>query len=108
MGARKSRSEWASIVRAFERSGETHDAFCEERRLNLGSFRGWLYKLRRREQRPKDIQMVPVEVVATPVLERASTGEVFVELGGELRVRVPVGVEPQYVAALVAELRRGC
>ncbi len=102
MSARKSRSEWRSTVRAFERSGQTHEAFCEERDVNLGSFRGWLYKLRR-EPRPEDIQMVAVDVVASRVLEVASTGDLFVELGADLRVRVPVGVDARYVAALVAE-----
>ena len=43
---RRSREQWAQIVEQFERSGQSHDAFCAQQRLNVGSFRGWLYRLR--------------------------------------------------------------
>jgi hypothetical protein len=43
---RRSREQWAEVVGQFERSGQSHEAFCAQFRLNVGSFRGWLYRLR--------------------------------------------------------------
>jgi hypothetical protein len=43
---RRSREQWAQIVEQFESSGESQEAFCTRQRLNLWSFRGWLYGLR--------------------------------------------------------------
>jgi hypothetical protein len=40
---RRSREQWVQIVEQFERSGHSHEAFCAQHRLNVGSFRGWLY-----------------------------------------------------------------
>jgi hypothetical protein len=44
---RRSRDQWAEIVEEFESSGQSHESFCAQQRLNVGSFRGWLYRLRK-------------------------------------------------------------
>jgi hypothetical protein len=50
---RRSREQWAEIVGEFEGSGLSHEAFCAQQRLNVGSFRGWLYRLRNGLERGK-------------------------------------------------------
>lgn len=112
MHARKNREEWQAIIRAFERSGQTHEAFCAERRLNVGSFRTWLYKNRR--EASAEVRLVPVELsgrhasvdvrAAAPVNAAASTPIVVVV--GEVELRVVPGSDPAYVAVLVRELGR--
>ena len=64
--ARKGRREyWTKIVARFERSGLSHAAFCKRERLNLGTFRTWLYRVRRDAARGKPIASF-VEVSETP------------------------------------------
>lgn len=95
MSARKSRREWSTIIRAFERSGESHAAFCVDRDLNIGTFRSWLYSLHRAGNRGAEIQLLPVEVVsaskASPEADETKAEVVVVVAGVD--VRVPVGTD---------------
>jgi hypothetical protein len=50
---RRRRDEWTQVVEEFERSGLSHEAFCAQQRLNVGSFRGWLYRLYNESARGK-------------------------------------------------------
>lgn len=110
MRARKSRSEWLEIIEAFERSGRSHTEFCASRKLELGSFRSWLYRVRQTEGAARPTVLLPVEVSDTSS-SRLSTAapwsEIVVGLGG-LEVRFAVGTDVGYVASLVAELRTRC
>jgi hypothetical protein len=106
---RRSREQWAEIVGKFERSGLSHEAFCAQQRLNVCSFRGWLYRLRSGSERgkvaPGATRLLPVRV-GPP----GATGEedlIEVAVGG-IMVRVRSGVGPAYVAELVARLRDRC
>jgi hypothetical protein len=105
MHARKSRSEWSAIVKAFERSGQSHEQFCSKRGLAIGSFRSWLYRLRRTQDAATDVVLLPVEVTA-PVA-RHTPSDIVIGIAG-VEVRVAVGVEVGYVAELVAEIRGRC
>ena len=112
MHARKSRVEWRAIVRAFERSGQTHEAFCADRGLNVGSFRGWLYRIRREPSaEPRLLRVdVPergtaVEIVA-PALLRGAALKPIVVVVRNIEVGVALGSDPAYVAALVREFGR--
>jgi hypothetical protein len=106
MHARKSRSEWSTIIKAFERSGMPHEAFCSTRGLNVGTFRAWLYRLRREVSLPSpSVALLPVEV--TPATMLTVAPEVVITISG-FEVRVPVGADVGYVVGLVAELRSRC
>ena len=111
MRVRKSRSEWSSIIKAFERSGGSHEEFCAKRGLNLGNFRGWLYRLRRTAGAAPEVALVPVTVTevasppGSPVRER---GVEIVVAVSDVQVRVLPGTDIGYVGALVAELRSRC
>jgi hypothetical protein len=106
---RRSRDQWAQIVEEFERSGLSHEAFCAEQRLNVGSFRSWLYRLRNDSARGKvarsATRLLPVRVGAAG----AGGDEDLVEVAiGGILVRVRSGVGPAYVAELVSRLRDRC
>jgi hypothetical protein len=112
MHVRKSRVEWREIVRAFERSGETHEAFCAGRGLKLGSFRGWLYRIRREPS--AEVRLVRVDVpgrvrtidTVGPAPLRVATSSPIIVWVRDIEVRVAQGWDPAYVAALVRELGR--
>jgi hypothetical protein len=113
MRTRKNREYWAGVIRAFERSGETHAAFCHARDLNVGTFRSWLYEIRRAQQcADTAIQVVPVDIVGpaapdVPTSRRErGRAETVVLSFGDIDVAVPMGTDVRYVGALVAELRR--
>jgi hypothetical protein len=107
---RRSREEWSRIVEAFERSGQSHEAFCAQHGLNVGSFRGWLYPLRRDAAQGKvarsATRLLPVRVSgAGAAIDEGVMIEIVV---GDTRLRVPDRVDPHYVAALVAALASRC
>jgi len=110
--ARKSRDEWRAIIRAFGRSGQTHRAFCARRGLNLGSFRGWLYRLGR--EASSELRLLPVTMsgggtslrVETAAPSTGGTPGAIVVMVGEVELRVVPGSDPAYVAVLVRELGR--
>jgi hypothetical protein len=49
------------VTASFERSGKSQAAFCENRELELGTFRHWLYRLRHEQREaPKSEHFVPL------------------------------------------------
>jgi hypothetical protein len=110
MRARRVWSEWASIIGEYERSGESHEAFCSGRGLNVGTFRAWLYRLRKASPLP-EVALLPVELAKSAApLTRAlapQATDVIVALG-VVEVRFAVGTDVQYVGALVGKLRSRC
>jgi hypothetical protein len=90
------RGYWLGVVREFERSGLSHEAFCADRDLVVGTFRQWLYRLRR-----EGLQAPPcfVEVVGQP----ARVSVCVVEYGD---ASVAFGELPDaaYLGALLREL----
>jgi hypothetical protein len=86
---RRSREQWAQIVEQFEHSGQSQEAFCAEHRLNVWSFRGWLYRLRNDARRGKvarsATRLLPVRVA--PV--GAADDEIVIELSaGDAAMRI--------------------
>ena len=105
MHARKGRDHWQRIVNDFEESDLSHAGFCESRRLNIGTFRAWLYRLRHvAKSRAAAVELVPVSVRRDTV--RSEPTAPLVVILGDLELAVTPGTNVAYVAALVAELRR--
>ncbi len=106
---RRSREQWAHIVEQFESSGESQDAFCTRHRLNLWSFRGWLYGLRNGARRGKAARsatrLLPVRVAPAGAGDDGTVIELAV---GDAMMRVRGSVGPAYVAELVELLRSRC
>jgi len=108
MRVRKSRSEWSVILRAFERSGQSHEEFCSRRGLKIGTFRSALYRRRKSESVGAEVALVPVEVVDRGAVVPAAGPSVLVVVIAGVELRIPVGTDVQYVSALVTELRARC
>jgi len=114
MRARKSQTQWSEIVRAFERSGQSHLEFCSKRGLVVRSFQTWLYRFRRAghsQSCPSEVALVPVEVTAAraPVMSTKESlpAELVIAVAG-VELHISVGTDAGYVASLVMELRSRC
>ena len=108
MRARRSRQDWAKLVEAFERSGQTLDRFCARRRVKPSTLKWWQWHLgKRRERAGGDVRLVPVDVIANA--EAGTLGVVAIALAGAgAELRVEVGTDVAYVSALCAALRARC
>jgi hypothetical protein len=106
---RRSREQWVQIVEQFESSGQPHEAYCAQHRLNVGSFRGWLYRLRGGSERGKvarsATRLLPVRVTPAGAVDDETVIELAV---GDAILRVRGGFGPAYVAELVTLLRSRC
>lgn len=101
------RAEWTRVIEQFETSSESHKDFCARRGLNLGTFRLWLYRLRKESRAGKvarsATRMVPVHVRAS-----GASGEVVEVVIAGAMLRVPVGTDTSYVAELATALASRC
>lgn len=104
--ARRDRGFWEGARADVERGAKVADV---ARRLGVraGTLSWWLWKLRRQAPKPRRqrrTEFLPV-VLAGPV--RAAPAAIELEAGG-VRLRVEVGTDVRYVAAMVAALRAAC
>jgi hypothetical protein len=101
---RRGRKFWTKVINDYEvTSGETHAEFAARHGVEKATFERWLYLLRgeRSESATESkVRLLPIQVAV-------GHGEqhVVVELGGGFGLRVAVGTDPGYVAALVTALR---
>ena len=102
------RRYWSTVVARYERSGQSQSRFTAEAGVGVAAFRYWLYRLRRertatppavRSRGSDDVRLVPVEVRQAPV-----RGRLDLRAAG-LRVLMPVGTDPRYVAHVAVALR---
>ena len=96
------------MVAEFERSGLIQREFAARRRVGVSQLRYWIYKLRA-EQTPEAplLRLLPVRVVPLPAPE-ARAAEVEVVLPGGVIVRVTIGADVGYAAALARALIASC
>jgi len=98
---RRGRKFWRKVVDEYEASsGETHAEFAARHRVEKTTFERWLYLLRGERVVREKVRMLPVQVAVGH-----GDQHVLVELDGGLGLRVAVGTDPSYVAALVTALR---
>ena len=101
---RRGREFWTKVVDEYEAtSGETHAEFAARHRVEKATFERWLYLLR--GERAELVANRKVRLLPVQVAVGHDEQDVLVELGGGLGVRVAVGTDPRYVAALVTALR---
>jgi hypothetical protein len=97
-----------NVIAEYESSVESQVEFCAARGLVAGSFRGWLYRLRKERQQskvaPSATRLVPVRVRG---VEASSDGVVEIAVPGAV-MRVQVGADVKYVAELAAALASRC
>src|SRR4051794_1870712 len=97
---------WSGVIARFEKSGMSRGEFAMEAGVGLAIFQYWLYKLRREGEcaaagnaRAPEVRLVSVRVKA------GTAAAVRLDLRvGAVRLRVPVGADPAYVARLAAAL----
>ena len=111
---RYARDIWEQIVRQYDQSGLTQEAFAEQRGIPVGTLRSWIYRLRR-EQAEEGARLLPVRVVAStaPLARQPEAVEVAgatieIEAGDPVRVRLPAQTPAAFVAELVSLLRARC
>lgn len=98
---RRSTEEWTEILEEFEQSRLGFSAFARSYGVGENSLRRWHARLWVERAPSPEIALVPVDVVGTPRDDRA-----LVVVVGSVEVRVPVGADVAYVAALARELGR--
>jgi hypothetical protein len=95
---------WTAVVARFEGSGKSRREFAAKAGVGLAIFQYWLYKLRRERgvqaRSVPEVRLVPVTVRARPL----APARLEVNVAG-VRLRVPVGADPAYVARLAVALR---
>ena len=79
---RRTRKEWSGILRGFESSGLTPQAYCRRRGLSLSSFQRWRSRL--------SAGATAEFVELTPSLSESASS------GWELEVTLPHGVRLQF------------
>ena len=118
MRAKRTREDWAALIRQVEGSGESPRAFCAKRRIRLKTFEWWRWQLRRQGTLEKTggrgkhasaksrspVRLIPV-VVSGPTTPTSTHLELAI---GNVAVRVEIGTSVAYVGELVAELRTRC
>ncbi len=86
---------WAKRMQAFERSGLSRRAWCAQEKVPLSTLDYWRLRLRR-SAAPA---LVPVVVDSAPVAKQ-------IEIGlGDVRLRLPVGVDPDWLCRVLRGLR---
>jgi transposase len=106
MSPHRGREFWERVVAELEQSGLTHEEFARERRLNVGSLRRWLYRLRR-ERGSTAMRVLPVRVETLLGVHGRTSDVVEIDVAGTV-LRVAVGTDVEYVTELLARLRDRC
>ena len=106
------------MIEQYVESGLTQRAFCERRRVSVGTLQYWLRRIAADEmsERRREPQLVEVSLLAAEMTKKAKTeraelarGGYEVVLGGERRLRISPGFDAEEVAVLVAMLEeRAC
>ena len=94
------------MVGAFERASEPVQQFCARRGIYPKTFAWWRWQLRNEEAGPgriHGVKLLSVDVVGADALSSKAAGLLIAVSGVE--VRVEVGADVEYVAALVTRLR---
>ena len=88
---RYSAEERAELIKAYEDSGEIQQAFCDQRGLNVGTFKGWLSR-RAESQETKFTKMeIPI----------GSAAPIEIILGNGIRVGIRHQGSPEELVALI-------
>jgi hypothetical protein len=107
-GPEEKRRYWSMVIARFERAGQSQARFTTDAGIGVAAFRYWLYKFRRertalvassRSEGVDEVRLVPVEV-------RGAVGQARLDLRvAGLRLLMPIGTDPRYVAHVAVALR---
>jgi hypothetical protein len=100
---RRTREQWAALVDAFEKSNQSVTQFCAKRGIVPKTFAWWRWQLRdTAPPRSNGVKLLSVDVVENAT---APSSEIVIAIS-DVELRVDVGADIEYVAALVERLRR--
>ena len=104
MKQRQSRTWWTQTVARWRTSGLTAASFAEREHLSLSSLRGWASTLNRgtRAEHGTD-SVVPIELELAPDTRSADPMKIEI-VAGDAVLRIDVGTDLSYVAALLRAL----
>jgi hypothetical protein len=110
MAEHRKREFWERLV--AEADGDSIASTACRHRVAPATLKWWRWHLgktapKRAAARLKAPTLLPV-VFNPRELEAPRVDAVAIELGAGVTVRVPIGADPQYVAALVAAMRSTC
>jgi hypothetical protein len=93
--ARLGRSYWQSAVGKFDKSELSQEAFCEAHGLTLGTFRSWLYRLRREggNSTPKFVEV--------SVARKSASSQACVVIIGKAELRFESVPDAVYLGAML-------
>jgi transposase-like protein len=112
-GERHTRAFWRRLSAAVDR-GASIASTAQRHGVRPKTLTWWRWMLRREEKkRPgakrRPAKLLPVVVRAEATRETAwGTEPIAIAVGNEVALRVPVGSDVGYVAALVAAVRKTC
>jgi transposase len=107
---RQSAREWARLVEAWKKSGETAADFAATRGIKPGTLTWWKWKLASRTAAPaEELRLVAVEIAPTATApatatEIASPAWEITSAHGDV-LRVYRGIAPAELAAVLSALR---
>ncbi len=102
----RNREQIQKLLKRYRRSGKTQEHFAIENGLNLGTFRGWLYRKRKGVHGQGRFISVALEKTAT---DRSSLGpSITIEMPGGHRVMLPTSLPPAQLEALLLRLVGSC
>jgi len=96
---RRTEDEWRELVANFDASGLTQEVFARKKGLKVGTFRSWVYKIRRASKEPRFVELV--KSTASAEEKHASRTTLLV---GDVRVEFSERPEAEYVLALLRGL----
>ena len=100
---RRSRASWKRLVAEVERGGSIART-AQRHGVKPKTLAWWRWTLRReRDAETKEQQLLPVVFSAD-----AAAAAIMIEVREGIAVRVPIGSDVSYVAALVAAVRTTC
>ncbi|MCP4238510.1 MAG: IS66 family insertion sequence element accessory protein TnpB [Aestuariibacter sp.] len=90
---RRNVGQWQDIIRRFEQSGQTRDAFCAEQSLALSTFSRWRQRLRAGNVSPpeshQEVAFVELSTADVAVAGASSSSwDVELQLGADIVLRL--------------------
>ena len=95
------RQRWLERIRAWEESGLTQKAFCEQHHLGLASLQRWrrLFKTEEASSNSAPVALLPVRVKET------RSSNLNVVINDDLRIEIPSGFDPSALRQVIEVLR---
>ena len=103
----KAHEEIRRLLGEYERSGLTQRQFAAQAGVAYSTFTHWLRRARAGDFDPPQPEWI--ETLVSPVPNPANERDRFlIELAPDLRLHLPVDVEPEAIVQLLQQLRPSC